>query len=123
METQTSLTVVIDYCQVTDMTSTPVFKQFYGVHAPELSFSADFFTMTPSACGYTLDYEIRLYDQATNSYLPMPTWLTNTGDLDFSVQSFDPTIVGDYQISIIGSVPTDFMSPAYSEELIIDLNV
>lgn len=121
IETETSFEVVIDYCQVTDMAQIPVDDQWYEIHSPAMFFSADLFTQTPSECDYILDYEIRLYDAATNSYSPLPSWLTNTGDLDFSVQSFDPLIEGDYQISIIGSVPGKFMSPAYSEELIINL--
>ena len=39
------------------------------------------------------------------------------------MQTNDPVNVADYQISIIGSVPTVYMNPTYEEELIIVLHV
>ena len=44
-------------------------------------------------------------------------------DFDFSVKTDDPSNVGTYHISIIGSVPLNFMNPTYEEELIIILTV
>ena len=45
----------------------------------------------------------------------------NVADLDFSVQTDDPSNVGIYHLSIIGSVPLNFMDPTYEEELIISI--
>ena len=42
-------------------------------------------------------------------------------DLDFSVQTDDPDNIGIYHLSIIGSVPLNFMDPTYAEELIISI--
>lgn len=74
-------------------------------------------------CGYSLDYLIQIKDQVTGAYSALPVWLTNVADLDFSVETDDPNNVGVYHISVIGSVPTIFMDPTYSEELIIILRV
>lgn len=35
----------------------------------------------------------------------------------------DAAFLGVYQISIVGSVPAQYMDPVYSEELLIQLNV
>lgn len=79
--------------------------------------------MTPD-CGYTLEYQIQLKDLITGVYSPLPAaFLTNTNDLDFSVFTFDPTVIGNYYISIIATVPAVFQNPTYSEELIITVKV
>ena len=92
------------------------------MYTPAHTFAASYFTMTP-LCGYTLEYQIQIKDLATGTYTPLPAWLSNTGNLDFSVYTDDPANVGDYSISIIGSVPGMYMDPAYSEELILILHV
>ena len=78
--------------------------------------------MTP-LCGYDLDYLIQIKDLNTGTYAPLPSFLLNLADLDFSVQTDDPSNVGEYNISIKGSVPTLYMDPTYEEELIIKLTV
>ena len=78
--------------------------------------------MTP-LCGYDLEYRIQIKDLNTGVYTPLPNWLLNLADLDFTVQTDDPSNVGEYLISIIGSVPTIYMDPTYEEELIIKLTV
>ena len=78
--------------------------------------------MTP-LCGYTLDYRIQIKDLDTGVYTPLPSWLANVANLDFSVYSDDPSTVAVYHISIIGSVPSPFMDPTYEEELLIRLTV
>ena len=95
---------------------------FYNVYTPTYSFATALFTMTP-ACGYNLMYEIKLKNIFTGVYRPLPSWLVNTGDLAFSVQTNDSDNVGVYLISIIGRVPKEYMDPAYSKELIVVLNV
>ena len=78
--------------------------------------------MTP-LCDYDLDYLIQIKDLTTGVYTPLPSWISNVVDLDFSVQTDDPSNVGEYHISILGSVPTLYMDPTYEEELIIKLTV
>ena len=114
--------IEIIYCIVTNMDQIPVLDQTYIVYTPSIAFGADFFTLTP-LCGYTLDYLIQVKDVATGQYSPLPSWLSNVSDLDFSVQTDDPSNVSTYNISIIGSVPLNFMNPTYEEELIIVLTV
>ena len=104
------------------MNQVPVADQIYIVYTQAKQFSADFFTLTP-LCGYDLDYLIQIKDLNTGLYSPLPNWLLNLADLDFSVQTDDPSNVGEYHISIIGSVPTIYMNPTYEEELIIKLTV
>ena len=112
----------IIYCIVTDMDEVPVADQLYIVYNSAKLFSADFFTLTPT-CGYDLDYLIQIKDLTTGVYTPLPSWISNVADLDFSVQTDDPSNVGEYHISILGSVPTLYMDPTYEEELIIKLTV
>ena len=76
--------------------------------------------MTP-LCGYSLDYLVQLKDESTGIYSPLPSWLVNMADLDFLVQTDDPSNVGIHHLSIIGSVPLNFMDPTYEEELIISI--
>ena len=59
----------------------------------------------------------------TGTYSPLPSWITNVANLDFSVQTDEPNNFGTYHISIIGSVPLHLMNPTYEEELIIILIV
>ena len=100
----------------------PVADQLYIVYTSAKLFSADFFTLTP-LCGYNLDYQIQIKDLNTGTYTPLPSFLLNPADFNFSVQTDDPSNVGEYHISIIGSVPTLYMNPTYWEELIIKLTV
>ena len=72
-------------------------------------------------CGYTLEYVIEVKDTILNTYSPLPSFIQYDGSLGFDVFSKDETIQGDYQISIIGKVPTQYMDPVYSEELLIEL--
>ena len=120
-----SFTVTIGYCEVSDMQQKTVAAQLYSIFAAAHLFTADPFTMTP-ACGYDLDYSVQLRDSVTGVYLPLPAWITSSvgvSTIDFSVQTDDPSNVGEYHISITGSVPLAFMDPTYAEELIIILNV
>ena len=92
-------------CIVTDLQQQPVDPQTYNVYTPALVFSAQPFTQTP-ACGYDLDYTIQIKDAVTGAYTPLPSWIDNTGSLDFSVFTDNPLNVGIYEISIIGSTPS-----------------
>ena len=74
-------------------------------------------------CGYTLDYSIQIKNTIDNQYTPLPVWLEVVGFLSFSVFSNDAKTLGLYELSIIGSVPTKYMSPPYSEELQIELKI
>ena len=47
-------------------------------------------------CGYTLDYEIRIKDEATDTYTPLPVWLSLVGFLSFDVFTDNPTDLGIY---------------------------
>ena len=78
--------------------------------------------MTP-ACGFTLNYSIKVLDPSTGVYSPLPPVIDNYGDLNFMVETSDPSYVGTYHISIIGSVPSLYMSPVYEEETIFILHI
>ena len=60
----------------------------------------------------------------TGTYSPLPPVIDNYGDLNFKVETDDPSYVGTYYISIIGSVPSLYMDPVYEEEyfLIVHIN-
>ena len=60
--------------------------RYYIVHTPPIEFGVNFFTLTP-LCGYSLDYQIQIKDDTTGAYSPLPAWLVNGADLDFSVQT------------------------------------
>jgi len=92
------------------------------VYTPAIQFNTIDFVQTPD-CGYTLDYTIQIKDTNSNTYTPLPDWLTIVGFLSFDAFTNDPTNVGLYELSIIGSVPVAFMDPVYSEELLIDVKV
>ena len=115
-------TVTIDHCQVLDMQQTPSDEKHYTVYTPAIYFGTFFFTMTP-ACGYTLDYQIRIKDMATGAYSPLPPVIDNYSDLNFVVETDDPSYVGTYHISIIGSVPSLYMAPVYEEEIFLILHI
>ena len=114
--------VEISLCIVVDFQQQPLPAQAYNIYTPTMTFGTTYWTMTPM-CGYTLEYQIRIKDPVTSNYSPLPAWLQNTNDLDFSVQTDDPLNEAQYMISIVGSVPTSIMNPTYTEELIIILNV
>lgn len=96
-------------------------EQLYDVYTPAINFTATDFVQIPD-CGYSLNYttQIKKHD---DSYMPLPSWLTVTGFLSFGVFTNDPTTLGIYQLSIIGSVPSNYMNPVYSKELIINVKV
>ena len=96
--------------------------QVYTVYTPAIDWTADPFTMEP-ACGYTLDYQIRVKDPLTGSYSPLPSFIKYKGGFDFIVETNDPANVGNYLIAITGSVPTQFMDPVYTEDLEFNLEV
>ena len=79
-------------------------EQFYNVYTPLITFATTLFTITPN-CGYTVEYVIKLKSM-TGVYYPLPTWIVNTSNLDFSLQTNDPANVSIYQISITGSIST-----------------
>ena len=97
-------------------------EQYYTVYTPAIYFGTFYFTMTP-ACGYLLNYQVRIKDPITGVYTPLPPFIDNYSDLNFKVETDDPVYVGDYHISIMGSVPSLYMDPVYSEEIEIIVHV
>ena len=87
------------------MQQIPTDEQHYTVYTPAIQFGTFFFTMTP-ACGYNLEYKIRIKDMATGIYSPLPPFIENFSDLNFKVETDDPANVGTYYISVLASVPS-----------------
>ena len=59
----------------------------------------------------------------TGIYSPLPAFIDNYSDLNFLVETDDPVNVGTYHISILASVPAQFMDPVYEEEIFLILHV
>ena len=59
----------------------------------------------------------------TGTYTPLPSWITETSFLAFEVFTDDITNLGMHYISVIGTVPSQFMDDPYAEELLIELRV
>jgi len=60
---------------------------------------------------------------ATGLYTPLPTPIDNYADLNFMVETDDPSYVGTYYISVVGSVTSKFMDPVYTEEVFLILHI
>ena len=92
---EVTFTVEVLSCTVTEMQQEMLPEQFYNVYTPTHSFALKPFTITP-ACGYELEYAIKLKNVVTGVYAPLPDWIINTGGLTFSVQTNDPVNVAMY---------------------------
>jgi len=119
-----TFTLTIESCQVSSMVKTPVMSQKYNVYTPKIDFTWTYFDISP--CTYVLDYSFSLRDTSTGTTvaIPGPTMLTQTNsDRTFEVLSNLITDVGTYEIIVTGTTPAGTMSPAYSEDLVIPLEV
>ena len=119
-----TFTLTIESCQVSSMVKTPVVSQKYNVYTPKIDFTWTYFDISP--CTYALDYSYSLRDTSTGTTvaIPGPSMLTQTNsDRTFEVLSNLITDVGTYEIIVTGTTPAGTMSPAYSEDLMIPLEV
>ena len=106
------------------MTKTPVTSQKYNVYTPKIDFTWTDFDISP--CTYALDYSYSLRDTSTGTTvtIPGPSMLTQTNaDRTFEVSSTLVADVGTYEVIVTGTTPAATMSPAYSEDLVIPLEV
>lgn len=63
-------------CQVDDVsTSIPVSDRTFSLGPDPLVFSTNAFTITPN-CNYDLEYEAKLYVEATDSYTGLPSFIS-----------------------------------------------
>lgn len=120
-----SFKVFIVECTVSDLIlpATPQPKITYNIYYALKSFTVASFTQSPQ-CGYPIDYQVQIKDPFTGTYSPVdPAWLTSPTLLAFEVETSDPSLVGLYQLSIIGTVSDTFQAVAYSEELLIEIEL
>jgi len=105
------------------MNKTPVPSQKYNVYTPKIDFTWTDFDISP--CTYALDYSYSIRDISTGTTdaIPGPSMLTQTNsDRTFEVLSVLIADVGIYEVIVTGTTPAS-MSPAYSEDLVIPLEV
>jgi len=63
-------------CQVDDVsTNIPVSDRTFSLGPDPLVFSTNAFTITPD-CNYDLEYEAKLYVEATDSYTGLPSFIS-----------------------------------------------
>ena len=60
---------------------------------PAIQFSTVKFKQTPP-CGYTLEYENKLYDAENDLYVDLPAWITETGHLAFEIYTANEDDLG-----------------------------
>ena len=92
---------------MTDLTLTSLPSQTYEIFTPAIQFSTVDFVQTPD-CEYTLTYWVQVKDIDTDTYAPLPDFIVEMFWLGFDVYTDDEANLGNYQISIIGNVPSDY---------------